>query len=360
MRWRPVLLTVGGGALYGICNHVLGAISLPGSAVITVRPQILFPQLVGLLGGPWAGLLAGGFGNLLGDILNGHGGTYWNWCIANGMLGGMTGWLRFRAGQTISTIAAFSRFFLALLGIHTIALLFACTTHFAIFSGTTLRETLLDWCLPAILSNVLLTFLLLPAVLLVLKYLQPTLEVGLGLLMLYVLVGCMVAAGVTGAAALTWTMGNASELRAVDAETLVRLRERVTLDLFRITGAAALLLVVVGFFASLRIAYAILTPIRSIMKAVDGLRRGEPWRRETLDPVASRQDELGTMARLLQDMGDQVRDRETELTRQLEVLRREADSKEVHRRVAEIAESDYFKSLQAQAAELRRKRHESR
>ena len=74
----------------------------------------------------------------------------------------------------------------------------------------------------------------------------------------------------------------------------------------------------------------------------------------TLDAVAARDDALGQLARTFQRMAGEVRAREERLRAQVAELRIEIDEARQAQKVAEITESDYFRSLRERAAELRR------
>lgn len=72
-----------------------------------------------------------------------------------------------------------------------------------------------------------------------------------------------------------------------------------------------------------------------------------------LAPVTERADALGNLARVFQRMALQVQAREQKLKQQIRELKIEIDQSKQERQVAEITGSDYFKSLRAQAEDLR-------
>ena len=72
-----------------------------------------------------------------------------------------------------------------------------------------------------------------------------------------------------------------------------------------------------------------------------------------LDPVASREDALGSLARVFQRMAIEVAARERALKQQVQQLRIEIDEAKADRQVAEITETDYFRDLQRKADALR-------
>jgi two-component system cell cycle response regulator len=73
-----------------------------------------------------------------------------------------------------------------------------------------------------------------------------------------------------------------------------------------------------------------------------------------LDLVADRADALGSLARMFQRMAREVRAREERLRQQVRDLQIEIDEAKQAKKVAEITESDYFRTLRNQAEDLRR------
>lgn len=73
----------------------------------------------------------------------------------------------------------------------------------------------------------------------------------------------------------------------------------------------------------------------------------------SLDELAKRDDALGQLARVFQKMAREVRLREDKLKQQVKELKIVLDESRQKKKVAEITESDYFKSLQSEADDLR-------
>lgn len=73
----------------------------------------------------------------------------------------------------------------------------------------------------------------------------------------------------------------------------------------------------------------------------------------SLDDVAKREDALGQLARVFQTMAHKVVARENKLKQQIQELKIEIDQSRQAKKVAEITDSDYFKSLRGQASDLR-------
>jgi two-component system cell cycle response regulator len=76
---------------------------------------------------------------------------------------------------------------------------------------------------------------------------------------------------------------------------------------------------------------------------------------DSLDPVAGRDDALGQLARVFQNMARQVYAREQSLRQQVQDLRVEIDEVKKARQVAEITETEYFRDLCAKAQRLRQR-----
>jgi len=76
---------------------------------------------------------------------------------------------------------------------------------------------------------------------------------------------------------------------------------------------------------------------------------------DSLNSVAARDDALGLLARVFQNMVRQVYAREQSLRQQLQDLRIEIDEVKKERQVAEITETEYFRDLSAKAQKLRQR-----
>jgi two-component system cell cycle response regulator len=74
---------------------------------------------------------------------------------------------------------------------------------------------------------------------------------------------------------------------------------------------------------------------------------------DSLEPVATRDDALGQLARVFQAMAREVQAREQSLRQQVQELRVEIDEVKKARQVAEITETEYFRDLSARAQRLR-------
>jgi len=75
----------------------------------------------------------------------------------------------------------------------------------------------------------------------------------------------------------------------------------------------------------------------------------------SLDSVAARDDALGKLARVFQNMARQVYAREQSLRQKVQELQIEIDEAKKDRQVAEITETEYFRDLCAKASRLRQR-----
>jgi two-component system, cell cycle response regulator len=87
--------------------------------------------------------------------------------------------------------------------------------------------------------------------------------------------------------------------------------------------------------------------------AAAGAIKSNTFQPESLDEVARRNDELGQLALVFQDMARQVYAREQHLQRQVQQLRIEIDQARNASEVAVITESDFFRHLLEKAEDLR-------
>jgi energy-coupling factor transport system substrate-specific component len=87
---REVVFAAIGAALYGVLSYATNMLQIPGTANVSIRPAVVIPIFFGVAFGPWVGLISGGLGNLIGDLISGYG-FYWNWDLANAIMGFIPG-----------------------------------------------------------------------------------------------------------------------------------------------------------------------------------------------------------------------------------------------------------------------------
>ncbi len=94
-----------------------------------------------------------------------------------------------------------------------------------------------------------------------------------------------------------------------------------------------------------------LTEVEQVTQAAAALETGD-ISPEGLHPVAARDDELGQLARVLQQAAAEVQQRETALKRQLEELQIEIDQAKRQQEVTQITRSVYFQDIQKEVASV--------
>ncbi|MEM8621521.1 MAG: HAMP domain-containing protein [Actinomycetota bacterium] len=123
---------------------------------------------------------------------------------------------------------------------------------------------------------------------------------------------------------------------------------RIETVMLVVLGLAILLAFGLGY----RTAQSISRPVEQLSEAALALEAGD-YQEGALDEVVGRSDELGRFARLFQKMAEEVRARETKLRERIRALTVEIDRTRSNEQVEEIADTDFFRSLQQRARELR-------
>lgn len=95
-----------------------------------------------------------------------------------------------------------------------------------------------------------------------------------------------------------------------------------------------------------------LEQVRHVIQAAGHVEQGT-FEIASLDGVSKRTDALGQLARVFQRMAREVYKREQQLKQEIQELRIEIDQARQAKKVSEITDSDYFKSLRGQADSLR-------
>jgi methyl-accepting chemotaxis protein len=95
-----------------------------------------------------------------------------------------------------------------------------------------------------------------------------------------------------------------------------------------------------------------LEQVKVVMSAAAAVEE-DKFEPSSLDELAKREDALGQLARVFQKMAREVRLREERLKQQVKELKIVLDESRQKKKVAEITESEYFKSLQSEADSLR-------
>jgi DNA-binding response OmpR family regulator len=94
--------------------------------------------------------------------------------------------------------------------------------------------------------------------------------------------------------------------------------------------------------------------VRAVQEAAAAVEAGV-FQPAALDAVAGRDDELGRLARVFQNMAREVRAREERLKNEVQKLKIEIDESRKQREVAQVLESDFAQDLLTRAKQLRQR-----
>jgi nitrogen fixation/metabolism regulation signal transduction histidine kinase len=120
------------------------------------------------------------------------------------------------------------------------------------------------------------------------------------------------------------------------------------------------LLSLLATMAAIAASRTISGPVRSLTEAATQLETNKPVEDSLLAKVIRRRDDLGFLARRIQEAARQAQKREATLKAQVAALHIEIDHGRRDSDVASIVESDFFNDLKAAAADLRKQRRAGR
>ncbi len=335
---KKILLTgCAFGIAYGVLNSLSNIFLLPSAPVISIRPQIALPMIVGIIWHPLAGFVTGFAGNILGDGLSGFGAwKFWNWHIANGLMGVIPGLIRYRGISRIDTVRQFgilqmSIILACVIGVGSAVALDTLFLHFM-----TLPSSLHAWILPAFLTDAVNGFVLVPIILLLAGRIGLTLETRTILMITALLIVSILAT----AGSITWAMYDDLVSHAAMVQN------------FYIAAIVSVLLLVIGFIASLVFVRKVTDPLARLTRAATSVEKGD-YDLAMPRSVSGRKDELGHLARVFEQMVRKVQEREKNLQRQVEDLQIKIDRQRQAEEVSEIVETEYFRTLKEKARKFR-------
>ena len=124
-------------------------------------------------------------------------------------------------------------------------------------------------------------------------------------------------------------------------------------DLRWLTAGTIVAVSIIAFLLARGVAW----PVLRITRAAETMEDGELEDAEIVSLKETEgRDEVSRLARVFADMAQQVRTRERQLRQQVSRLKIEIDEVRKTQMVSEVVESDYFRSLQERAREMRRRR----
>ncbi|MFC2059589.1 ECF transporter S component [Chloroflexota bacterium] len=355
---NKILLCLSAAVLLGVLNWACSGFLLPGAPVVSLRPQIAIPIIIGLVLGPVPGFVTGFLGNVLGDLIAGYGLMYFDWSIGNGLIGAVPGLLYLRGIREIRTVSQFGLMQVTIVGGNLLGLATGSLFDSLILHRATLEEAVLSWFLPALLTNVLIALALVPVILLVLRRMAITVETRT---MLFISLLLVVSILINTSVLIS--RANDTLISVIHAEAgmeaLTTNNEQIissaTLNLLRWAGLVAVFVLLAGMFISVFLVKRITSPVSLLCMAAKRVEEGE-YKTEFIDPVVQRSDELGQLAKIFQDMTYKIYTREQVLKQQINELKIEVDKTKAEKQVAEITDTDYFRQLQQKSRELRERK----
>lgn len=325
------------GIVYGLMNSLSNIFLLPSAPFISIRPQIALPMIVGIIWHPFAGFITGFAGNFIGDGISGFGAwKFWNWHIANGLMGLIPGLIGCWGISRIATVREFGMLQMSIVLASAIGVGFAVGMDALFIHLMKFPSSFPSWILPAFLTDAVNGFVLVPIILLLAGRILMTLETRTILMITTLLIFAILAT----AGAITWAV----------LDDLVS--HQAMVKNFYIAAIVSVLLLVIGFIASIFFVRKVTDPLAHLTRAAESVENGN-YNLVFSGSVSGRKDELGRLARIFEQMAGKVQEREKNLQRQVEELQIKIDRSMQAKDVSEIVETEYFRSLKEKARKFR-------
>lgn len=158
---RVIVYAAIGAALYGVLG--LFDFLLPGTSNVSVRPAFGLVTFFGYAFGPIVGFLAGFVGNAVTDQLHGYGLlTYWNWSVANGLVGLIAGLGTMYLGQMATGSISSRAMAGAIAGVVAAAVGFLFAFSDIVVGGSSFSAVLTTEYIPVVIADVLTAAIITP------------------------------------------------------------------------------------------------------------------------------------------------------------------------------------------------------
>ena len=328
-----VLLCLAFGGLYGMANYFSGKYYLPGCTFAEMRPQVTVPMLLGIYWGPLAGFVTGAFGDMLGYTIAGKGLFFAPfWSLANGLMGMIPGLLRYWTKGEITSTFPFLKLLTLLLAASSLP--FTLSVGAEIFHGNISASiAVYKLFLPIVITDTLWAFMIVPAVLVYSGTIRIGIELRTVMVTHYLLIFTVLS---------TW-IGNA----------IVTMKHEVVIQELYLVGGITLFVIVVGLGVSSFFARKITSPLITLTHVAEEVADGDYDNAGLLGEFATRKDEMGSLARIFENMIQAVEQREIALKQKVEELNIQIDHRKQQKDLKKITETNYFQSLKKKAGALR-------
>jgi uncharacterized membrane protein len=276
--------------VYSLLNYFI-RMHLPGISNVDIRPQIVLIFVAGYFYGPVYGFFAGFIGNLCTDLLFGYGLTYLpSWTIGNGLIGALMGLFPYRKCKQLDRIGQLVFMVLALILVNGLSLAYAAFMESIRESHLTSAVNFHYFYVPALLSNVLGTLILFPAILLFSGRLKKNFPVKIALANYYLTIFLLIFSWIIFAL-------NFQVLpESINSTGLDINKGNALVDVFNHWSLLLVTMSIISFFVSSWLSKTVVTPLKQLEDTVYTVLKGDPTSAERLTRSANRQDEVGILS----------------------------------------------------------------
>lgn len=287
--WKKLLAIPAAVATYSLLNYFI-RIHLPGVSNVDIRPQIVLIFAAGYLYGPWMGFIAGFAGNLCTDLLFGYGLTYLpSWTTGNGLIGALMGLFPYRKHAQLDRIGQIVLMVITLILVNALSLAYAAGMESISGSHLTSTVNFRYFYLPALLSNVLGTLILFPAILLFLGRLKKNFPIKIALANYYLTICLVVSSWII------FALNFQSLPENLISAKLDISRGNALVDAFNHWSLLMVIMLIISFFISGWLSNMVVTPLKQLEDTVYMVLKGDPASADRLVRSSNRQDEIGIL-----------------------------------------------------------------
>lgn len=349
---KEIVIVVLSSIVYGLLNYMFVGLIFPGSELIALRPQIIIPVAAGILMGPFSGAIVGGIGNVFGDFLLGYGIEYWHWSLANFIIGGVSGLIRVLHVRSIEKVNGFASVIFFVFLANLTGLMVGYIIHISIHADSSVL-TVNTFLMPALISNLYVLLLLLPPVLWFMGYLRINMETrGMFLVIMVSMVLISLLTILFLVVEYQEFKYIASEFNLFDFKTYWG---AIIARSIRWIGVFMLLVVIIGVFIGYSYSKRFVRPVHQLSDAALKISNGT-WRKGDSLSVSGSGSEISGLVQVFNKMASDIESRENEMNETINALKFKVDKAEENKKLEQITETDFFKSIEEKSKKIRRKR----
>lgn len=289
-RWKKMIAIAAIVIAYSLLNYFL-RLQLPGISNVDIRPQIVLIFAAGYFYGPVWGFLAGFTGNLSTDLLFGYGLSYLpSWTIGNGLIGALAGLFPYRKQPQLDRIGQLGLLVFVLIMVNILSLAYAAIMESISGSRLASHINFRYFYVPALLSNVLGTLILFPAILLLLGRLKKNFPIKIALANYYLTIFLVISSWII------FTLNFQSLPERMASVELDISSGNSFVETFNRWAMSLVSMLIVSFFISARLSKMIVSPLKQLEETVYAVLKGDPASTDQLLRSSGRQDEIGILS----------------------------------------------------------------